>query len=80
MGFHVAHGRSDGTRDGASSSPGGCSRPRAPYPRRSSAASPAGAFLVLDLGLDILNEFGRLNLEGDLLASYSLHEDFHSSK
>ncbi len=35
------------------------------------------AFLVLDLGLDILNGVAGLNLEGDGLASQRLHKDLH---
>ncbi|KFP25550.1 hypothetical protein N325_10899, partial [Colius striatus] len=35
------------------------------------------AFLVLDLGLHILNGVTRLNLEGDGLASQGLHKDLH---
>ena len=35
--------------------------------------------LVLDLGLDILNGVRRLHLQGDGLASESLHEDLHAS-
>ncbi|KFM06794.1 hypothetical protein AS27_13469, partial [Aptenodytes forsteri] len=35
------------------------------------------AFLVLDLGLHILNGVTRLNLEGDSLASQGLHKDLH---
>jgi len=34
-------------------------------------------FLVLDLGLNIIDGIGRLNLEGDCLASESLYEDLH---
>jgi len=37
------------------------------------------AFLVLDLGLDILNAIGRLDLEGDGLPSEGLDEDLHAS-
>ena len=37
------------------------------------------ALLVLDLGLDILNSVGRLNLKGDGLASESLNEDLHAT-
>merc|ERR1711868_179857 len=37
------------------------------------------SFLVLDLGLDILNGIRRLNLKGDGLASESLDEDLHTS-
>merc|ERR1711874_744399 len=37
------------------------------------------AFLVLDLGLDILNGIGWLNLQGDGLASESLDEDLHTT-
>ena len=36
------------------------------------------AFLVLDLGLDILNGVGALHLEGDGLARQRLNEDLHS--
>jgi len=35
------------------------------------------ALLVLDLGLDIVDGVGRLNLEGDRLAREGLHEDLH---
>ena len=35
------------------------------------------ALLVLDLGLNIVNGVGRLNLEGDGLAGQSLDEDLH---
>jgi len=35
------------------------------------------ALFVLDLGLDVLNGVAGLNLEGDGLASQSLHEDLH---
>merc|ERR1719343_1882236 len=35
--------------------------------------------LVLDLGLDVLNGIRRLNIEGDGLASESLHEDLHTT-
>lgn len=34
-------------------------------------------FLVLDLGLNIIDGVGRLNLEGDGLASEGLYEDLH---
>jgi len=37
------------------------------------------AFLVLDLGLDILNGIRWLNLQGDGLAGESLHEDLHAT-
>merc|ERR1712018_119456 len=37
------------------------------------------SFLVLDLGLDILNRVRRLNLEGDGLASQGLDKDLHTS-
>ncbi len=37
------------------------------------------ALLVLDLGLDVLNSVRRLNIEGDGLASESLHEDLHTT-
>ena len=36
------------------------------------------ALLVLDLGLDVINRVGGLDLEGDGLASQSLHEDLHA--
>ena len=35
------------------------------------------ALLVLDLGLDVLDGVGRLDLEGDGLARQRLHEDLH---
>ena len=35
------------------------------------------AFLVLDLGLDVLNSVAWLNLKGDGLASESFHKDLH---
>jgi hypothetical protein len=37
------------------------------------------ALLVLDLGLDIFDGVGRLNIEGDGLASQSLDEDLHAT-
>ncbi|KFQ43020.1 hypothetical protein N333_00852, partial [Nestor notabilis] len=37
------------------------------------------AFLVLDLGLHILNSITRLDLKGDGLASEGLHEDLHTT-
>merc|ERR1719422_922740 len=37
------------------------------------------SFLVLDLGLDILNGIRRFNLEGDGLSSQGLDEDLHTS-
>ena len=37
------------------------------------------AFLVLNLGLDVLDRVGRLDIEGNGLASEGLHEDLHSS-
>merc|ERR1712227_353015 len=37
------------------------------------------AFLVLDLGLDVLNGVRWFNLKSDGLASQSLHEDLHTS-
>jgi len=37
------------------------------------------AFLVLDLGLDVLNSVRGLNIKGDGLASEGLHEDLHAS-
>jgi len=36
------------------------------------------AFLVLDLGLYVLNGVRGLNLEGDGLASEGLYEDLHT--
>jgi len=36
------------------------------------------AFLVLDLGLHVLDRIGRLNIEGDGLARQRLHEDLHT--
>ena len=36
-------------------------------------------FLVLDLGLHVLNSVGGLNIEGDGLASESLDEDLHAT-
>ena len=35
------------------------------------------SFLVLDLSLDVLDRVGRLDLEGDGLASKGLHKDLH---
>ena len=35
-------------------------------------------FLVLDLGLNIIDGVGRLNLEGDGLSSKSLDKDLHN--
>merc|ERR1712170_210926 len=37
------------------------------------------SLLVLDLGLDVLNGVGWLNLKGDGLSSESLNEDLHTS-
>ena len=37
------------------------------------------AFLVLDLGLDILNSVRGLDVQGDGLASEGLHEDLHTT-
>jgi len=37
------------------------------------------SFLVLDLGFDIFNGVGRLNLEGDGFSGESLDEDLHTS-
>jgi len=37
------------------------------------------SFLVLDLGLDVLNGIRRFNLEGDGLTSQGLDEDLHTS-
>merc|ERR1712014_176244 len=37
------------------------------------------AFLVLDLGLDVLNAIGGLDLEGDGLPCEGLDEDLHTS-
>jgi len=37
------------------------------------------SFLVLDLGLHVLNGIGLLDIEGDGLSSEGLHEDLHSS-
>ena len=34
-------------------------------------------FLVLDLGLDVVNSVRRFDLEGDGLASEGLYEDLH---
>ena len=36
-------------------------------------------FLVLDLGLDVLNSVGRLDIEGDGLTSEGLDEDLHTT-
>jgi len=36
------------------------------------------ALLVLDLGLDIVDSIGGLDLEGDGLSSESFNEDLHS--
>merc|ERR1711876_110068 len=36
------------------------------------------SFLVLDLGLDVLNGVGWLDIEGDGLSSESLDEDLHT--
>ena len=38
------------------------------------------AFLVLDLGLDVVDGVGRLHLEGDGLAREGLDEDLHWRK
>lgn len=35
------------------------------------------SFLVLNLGLDVVNGVGRLHLEGDSLARKGLNEDLH---
>lgn len=35
------------------------------------------AFLVLNLGLDVVDGVGRLHLQGDGLASESLNKDLH---
>jgi len=37
------------------------------------------ALLVLNLGFDVVDRVGRLNLEGDSLASQGLHENLHST-
>ncbi|KFO93463.1 hypothetical protein N320_08871, partial [Buceros rhinoceros silvestris] len=37
------------------------------------------AFLVLDLGLHVLNGVTRLNFQGDGLASQGLHKDLHAT-
>merc|ERR1711934_874307 len=37
------------------------------------------AFLVLDLGLDIVDGVGGLHIKGDGLASQGLHEDLHTT-
>ena len=37
------------------------------------------ALLVLDLGLDVVDGVGRLDLEGDGLAGESLDEDLHTT-
>merc|ERR1711874_157136 len=37
------------------------------------------AFLVLDLGLDVLDRVARFNLQSDGLAGESLHEDLHTT-
>ena len=37
------------------------------------------AFLILDLGLDVLNGVGWLDIEGDGLSSESLDEDLHTT-
>ena len=36
-------------------------------------------FLILDLSLDVLDGVGRLNIQGDGLASQGLHEDLHGT-
>ena len=36
------------------------------------------ALLVLNLGLDVLNPVGRLNIERDVLSSQCLHKDLHN--
>ena len=36
-------------------------------------------FLILDLGLDILNSVGCIDVQGDGLAGESLHEDLHAT-
>merc|ERR1712047_103759 len=36
-------------------------------------------FLVLDLGLDVLNGVGWLNVEGNSLSGESLNEDLHTT-
>lgn len=36
-------------------------------------------FLVLDLGLDVIDGVGRLNFEGDRLSCQSLDKDLHAS-
>jgi hypothetical protein len=38
-----------------------------------------GSFLILDLGLAIINRVGRLDIEGDGLSSEGFDEDLHSS-
>jgi len=37
------------------------------------------SFLILNLGLDILNGISRLNIKSDGLSSQSLYEDLHTS-
>jgi len=37
------------------------------------------SFLILNLGLDILNGISRLNIKSDGLSSQSLHKDLHTS-
>merc|ERR1712025_183990 len=37
------------------------------------------SFLILDLGLDILNGIGRFNLKSDGFASQGLDEDLHTT-
>merc|ERR1712098_765109 len=36
-------------------------------------------FLVLDLGLDVIDGVGRLNLESDCLSGECLHKDLHTT-
>ena len=36
-------------------------------------------FLILDLGLDVLNSVGCIDVQGDGLAGESLHEDLHAT-
>ena len=78
--------RADGEQDAASSpsessSPGACCLPRAACLRRwedETLLVWRDALLVLNLGLDVLDLVGRLDIERDVLSSQCFHKDLHN--
>jgi hypothetical protein len=53
----------------------GCGRPQVAFRRRVDAVGPGDTFLVLDLGLDVVDGIARLDVKGNGLSGEGLYEN-----